>query len=177
MGRDVRDEFAVDECGVTSEGYHSLVPASRKSMYVGKTILLVVSAVILILFSFYLPKELPGFETYARIAPLLLLAMVAIYCLIAPVVFYRRYRYRIDEDKVDILKGVIYISHSMVPVERIHQVEVVRGPINRAFGLANVTITTAGGNVVLEYLEESVAEEIASILNEKIIIMLRSRDR
>ena len=90
--------------------------------------------------------------------------------------YYRRYRYRMDDDKVEVRKGIITITHDMVPIERVHQVNVSRGPINRRYGLANVLVTTAGGTVSLNYLEEDLAESIATKLNEKIIEMLKKRD-
>ena len=65
----------------------------------------------------------------------------------------------------------------MVPIERIHQVDVSRGPINRAFGLADVMITTAGGSVTIDHLEEDVAEDIAGRLNQSVVRMLKERDR
>ena len=72
--------------------------------------------------------------------------------------------------------GVIIRSHFLVPVERIHQVQVDKGPILRKFGLASVTVTTAGGIANLEYLDEPIAEDIAQNLNEKIIKMLKARE-
>ena len=63
----------------------------------------------------------------------------------------------------------------MVPIERVHQVDVNVGPINRVFGLADVGITTAGGEVKIQFLKEDVAESIASKLNDKIVRMLKER--
>jgi membrane protein YdbS with pleckstrin-like domain len=81
-----------------------------------------------------------------------------------------------DDDKVEIRRGIITITHSLVPIERIHQVQVAKGPINRMFGLANVNITTAGGIATMEYLDEEVAESIASKLNEYVVRLLKDRD-
>ncbi|MFA6710689.1 MAG: PH domain-containing protein, partial [Candidatus Methanomethylophilaceae archaeon] len=55
-----------------------------------------------------------------------------------------------------------------VPIERVHQVEVTRGPINNMLGLANVTVTTAGGTADIRFLEISEAERIAEELNSLI---------
>ena len=43
-------------------------------------------------------------------------------------------------------------------------------------GLANVSITTAGSSVTIDYLENRVAEEIISELNDIINSILRSRN-
>jgi hypothetical protein len=95
---------------------------------------------------------------------------------VVPVVFYARYRYNVGADRIDVLRGVLIIRHVVVPIERIHQVEVTRGPINNMFGLANVTITTAGGISSIEYLELDEAESIADKLNEKIVSILKERE-
>ena len=105
-----------------------------------------------------------------------ILVILAIYFIAAPQVFYRRYRYRIDDEKAEIRRGVIVISHTLVPIERIHQVQVAKGPINRMFGLANVNITTAGGTAVLEYLDIETAESVATKLNECVVGLLKDRD-
>ena len=104
-----------------------------------------------------------------------LAAILALYLLLSPPVFYRHYRYRMDDDCIEVRSGVIIRSHVLVPVERVHQVDVRKGPILRAFGLASVTVTTAGGSVSLQYLEEAVAEDLAAHLNEKVMSMLKAR--
>ena len=175
MDRKVRDEFAVDENGVTSDGYRRIVPASLRSMYIGRAIGLLISAAVFV--SLIVCSDV--FEEYAgpvRLVSMILLAVVAIYLLVSPIVFYRRYRYRLDDEKLEIRRGIITIRHILVPVERIHQVEVVRGPINRMFGLSDVVVTTAGGTVKVQFLEDGVAETIADSLNESVIRLLKSRD-
>jgi hypothetical protein len=108
--------------------------------------------------------------------------MVAVYVLIAtylifgPFVYYARYRYRINEDRIDIRRGIFIISHTVIPVERIHQLEVARGPINNLFKLADVTITTAGGIAKIQFLDLLVAEKTADSLNEYITEILRKRE-
>lgn len=175
MDRKVRDEFAVDENGVTSDGYRRIVPASLRSIYIGRAIGLLISAAV------FVPLIVCSdvFEEYAgpvRLVSMILLAVVAIYLLVSPIVFYRRYRYRLDDEKLEIRREIITIRHILVPVERIHQVEVVRGPINRMFGLSDVVVTTAGGTVKVQFLEDGVAETIADSLNESVIRLLKSRD-
>ena len=101
--------------------------------------------------------------------------ILLVYCAVGPFVFYKRYRYRMAEDKIEVRRGILYITHLLVPVERVHQVDVRVGPINRIFGLADVGITTAGGEVSLQFLEEDVAEGIATALNDKIVRMLKER--
>lgn len=118
----------------------------------------------------------PDSDSRVRYVAVAVYAIFLIYWLVGPEVFYRRYRYRIDDDKAEIRRGIIVITHSLVPIERIHQVQVNKGPINRLFGLANVIITTAGGVTTLELLDEDTAESIASKLNECVVKLLKDRD-
>lgn len=170
------DEFKVDSEGFTSDGYRRLESSSLKSMYIGNLIEFAIVAVIAAAAYFYAPRFVAPYEEITRMAILVLTALFAMYLLVGPQVFYRRYRYRIDDDKLEIRKGILVISHKLVPVERIHQVEVSRGPVNRMFGLANVNITTAGGTAVLEYLADDVAEGVAERLNQCVVSLLRERE-
>lgn len=47
MGFSTREEFAVDENGLTADGYRRLAPVSKKSMYVGNLIVIVIVAAVL----------------------------------------------------------------------------------------------------------------------------------
>ena len=169
------DRFKVDENGLTVDGYRCLEPESKRSMYLGNAITVAISAAIVLLIAMYGDSWLGDYHDIACIGLYVLLAVIVIYELIEPQITYMRYRYRMDEDKIDIRRGIVYITHEMVPIERVHQVDVNVGPINRAFGLADVGITTAGGEVKIQFLKEDVAESIASKLNDKIVRMLKER--
>ena len=169
------DEFAVDENGLTSDGYHRIVAASLKSMYIGRAICLIIVAASCLAVFFY-AHIFEGYENLVSMGALVASVAIAAYLLASPIVFYKRYRYRIDEDRLEIRRGIMTIRHILVPVERIHQVEVVRGPINRMFGLSDVMVTTAGGTVRIQFLEDAIAETIADSLNESVIKLLKSRD-
>jgi len=154
--------------------FRMLNPVSKKAMYVGNALSLALMVVVGAV-AVYMVKDSEWFTLVLSVYAVAIAAM-AVYELASPSIFYRHYRYRMDEDCIEVRRGVIFHSHTLVPVERIHQVNVSKGPILRKFGLADVTITTAGGVVTLQYLEEEIAEHIASNLNEKIVAMLRARE-
>ena len=170
------DRFKVDENGLTVDGYRCLEPESKRSMYLGNAITMVISAAIVLLIVMYGGSWLGDYYDIACIGLYVLLAVIVVYGLVEPQITYMRYRYRMDDDKIEVRRGIVYITHEMVPIERVHQVDVSEGPINRMYGLANVNITTAGGVVTIEYLKSDVAEAIASKLNEKVIKLLKERD-
>ncbi|MBE6523922.1 MAG: hypothetical protein E7Z65_03500 [Thermoplasmata archaeon] len=169
-------EFQVDESGMTADGYRVLNPASKKSMYLGNLITFAILAAAAGLVIYFSDTIFGESKDLGRAITIILLVLATVYLIFGPQVFYRRYRYRLDDDKVEIRRGIVIVTHTLVPIERIHQVQVGKGPINRLFGLADVNITTAGGTAKLEFLDEDTAESIASKLNEYVVKLLKERD-
>lgn len=165
----------VHETDAGGEGYRRLNRKCMVSMYIGHAI----SYAVLLAGYFFLKtfsQEFLGqYYNLVQLAALAVLAVALVYIVAAPPVYYARYRYQITEDKVDVRCGVLVIRHILVPIERVHQVEVSRGPINTLLGLADVTITTAGGDATIEYLEIKEAEKVADHLNNLIGRMLQNR--
>ena len=153
------------------EEFRMLDPVSRKAMYLGNMLELAIVILLVLPVTLFVP-EAADYLIYMWAC----VAAIAIYLLVRPVIFYNHYRYRMDDDCIETRRGVIFHAHVLVPVERIHQVEVSKGPILRRYGLAKVTVTTAGGTVTMEYLNEPIAEYIAANLNEKIIRLLKARE-
>lgn len=156
--------------------YKRLNPKSRVSMYIGKAIGLVIWAAIVVAAFTFFPQYLEDNNRFGFYAVLALSVIIVIYSLIEPIVYYARYRYVITDDCIDIRKGVIILRHIVVPIERVHQVEVVRGPINNIFGLADLHVTTAGGTAAIEYLDNDVADSIADDLKRIINTIVRDRN-
>ena len=165
-----------DETTIDSDisEFRMLNPVSKKAMYLSGAITIAV-AVAFAAFGLYVSDAVAAFPWVLPLA-VVVVVLIAAYELISPSIFYKHYRYRMDEDCIEVRRGVIFHSHTLVPVERIHQVNVSKGPILRKFGLADVTITTAGGVATLQFLDEEIAEYIASNLNDKIVAMLRARE-
>lgn len=143
--------------------YRTLNPKSMKSMRIGYLFVSVVFAIPAVVLSVIMGTN--DILFYFAILTVVLWIVFAALALIFPKIYYDHYRYYISEDRVDVRRGIIFLTHTVVPLERIHQVEVVSGPINRFYGLADVRITTAGGVAKIEYLEVDEAEKIADELN------------
>ena len=152
--------------------YNRLVPGSKKSMYVSH-ILIVIAMVAVAVFSGMFLKDVSMLATYIICG---VVAALSLFLLVRPVLYYRFYRYIITDDRIDVRQGVIVRTHTVVPIERLHQVEVIRGPINGLFGLANVNVTTAGGVAKIKFLENHVAESVVDGLNEVINKIVRERN-
>ncbi|MCI8610207.1 MAG: PH domain-containing protein [Firmicutes bacterium] len=102
--------------------------------------------------------------------------LLTAYLIGAPKVRYARYRYRIDEESIRVREGFLWINYSIVPIERLHKIELSQGPLARMFGLYTVTVTTAGGQVSIKFLKEEVANEIAEHL-KTVINQMASEER
>ena len=58
-----------------------------------------------------------------------------------------RYRYtffRVDDDRIEIRRGVVWRSVMQVPRSRVQHTDVNRGPVERSYGVATLVIFTAG---------------------------------
>ena len=108
-----------------------------------------------------------GSETGLVLA-LVCAALAIAYIIIVPIVRFKRYRYLIETDRIEIVEGVFFIKRTLVPIDRIHQISVSRGPIDSAFGVAKVSVITAGATATFRFLDEEKADEIALHLNTRI---------
>lgn len=87
---------------------------------------------------------------------------------VSPYFRFHRYRYSITDDFIDIYEGYIFVERNIVPLERLHKMQTLRGPIDRIFKVAKVVVTTAGGDVTLRFLDEEKADFIAESLSKRI---------
>jgi putative membrane protein len=59
--------------------------------------------------------------------------------------YYRRFRYRVAGETLDIESGVVSRRQREIPLGRIQNVDVGQNPVQRALGIASVSVETAGG--------------------------------
>ena len=105
-------------------------------------------------------------------------AFAAVYIVIAPKIRYERYRYCIDDEAIRVRRGLLWIKEDVVPIERLHKLQTSQGPLDRIFKLSAVNVTTAGGDITIKFLKESIAAEIAEALKKKINeIAIKEREK
>ncbi len=72
----------------------------------------------------------------------------AVYKLISALVYpplaWKHFGYRVTDQVLEIRSGVFWKLCQQVPLSRLQHVDLQRGPIERSFGLATLTIFTAG---------------------------------
>ncbi|HEX2180988.1 MAG TPA: PH domain-containing protein [Rubrobacteraceae bacterium] len=78
---------------------------------------------------------------------------------VVPGLRWRRWRYEIRDDEVDLQRGILWISRTLVPLARIQHVDTRSGPLQRRFGLATVVFYTAAGPNSIPELSAPVAAE------------------
>jgi uncharacterized protein len=98
------------------------------------------------------------------------------YFFIVPPIRFRRYKYLIADDRIEIVEGILFVTRTIVPIDRIHQIDIKRGPLDNAVGVAKVIVTTAGSAAVFRFLEPERAETVALYLNESISRKLKAKE-
>ncbi|MBB4935352.1 hypothetical protein F4561_006246 [Lipingzhangella halophila] len=81
---------------------------------------------------------------------------------------YRVHRWETTDDAVYTLAGWLWQEWRVAPMSRIQTVDTQRGPLQRLFGLATITVTTASaaGALRIDGLDAERAAEIAERLTE-----------
>ena len=94
--------------------------------------------------------------------------VAAVAAAMVPVVRYRRWRYALRERDVWIRKGVLWVTVSVIPYQRLQFVDTRQGPLDRLFGLAQLVVHTAalGTSGRLPGLDAEVAERLRERLAE-----------
>ncbi|GAA5046449.1 PH domain-containing protein [Erythrobacter westpacificensis] len=85
---------------------------------------------------------LPAPWTWAPMIVPLLVALVMV--LLIPMKRYRSRGYHISDDRLRVVKGVMFHADTVVPFSRVQHLDVEQGPLERAFGISRLILHTAG---------------------------------
>ena len=61
------------------------------------------------------------------------------------VLYWARFEFRVGKDEIRIDSGILNRRHRSIPFDRIQDVDIVQGPLDRLLGLAEVRFETGGG--------------------------------
>lgn len=107
------------------------------------------------------PSELFSFGTLAAVATL-------VFAAVSGWVQWDRTLYRVDATGLQLRRGVLRVNQTWLPAERVQAVDVVRGPVQRLFGVVELHVQSAGGGreaeVVLPALSVAAAAEVRALL-------------
>jgi uncharacterized protein len=93
-------------------------------------------------------------------------ALVVLSVGVMPGLRWRRWRYEIRPDEVDLQRGIFWIARTLVPLARIQHVDTRQGPLQRRFGLATVVFYTAAGPNQIPELSTPVAADVRDRIAE-----------
>ena len=137
-----------------------VVSAWRIGGIISTLIIAIIMAVGVILLGIYMGS----WATWILIAVTILAVYFAVNVIIVPAVRYNRWRFDVTESEIDIYYGIIVRKRIIIPLVRVQFTDTEQGPIKKAFGLAEVTINTAGGEQTIPGL----LDEDADALRDKV---------
>lgn len=98
----------------------------------------------------------------------IVLAIGIPYMIVMPLWRYRVHRWEVTEDAVYTRTGWLWQEWRIAPMSRIQTVDTERGPLEQAFRLSSVTVTTASaaGPLKIRGLDHEVAANLVERLTE-----------
>lgn len=120
-----------------------------------------------------LPQLVGALVVAELTAPLLLTGAVTlvvgvVHLLVVPRWRYAVHRWEVTDDAVHTLSGYLRLEWRIAPISRIQTVDTDQGPLQRAFSLSSVTVTTASasGALHIDGLDTDEAAALAHRLTE-----------
>jgi uncharacterized protein len=104
--------------------------------------------------------------------PSLLVPLLALISLsVAPQRIYSHLGYRLTERLLQVVRGWMFHTDTIVPFVRVQHIDVTRGPVEKLFGTATLVVHTAGTHnsvVNLPGLAPETAAEIRNVIREHV---------
>jgi len=111
--------------------------------------------------SFLLLDRVVDAPTLVSAVPWLVWAMFAVMIgLVLPDIRWRRWRYEITEREVDLQRGLLIVTRTLVPLARVQHVDTQQRPLERWQGLSTVIFYTAAGPNRIPALATPRADEV-----------------
>lgn len=77
-----------------------------------------------------------------------------------PYLSWKNWRYAVDEKEIDLKRGVIVKTRTLIPLSRVQHVDTRQGPLLRWYNLASVTISTAATTHEIPALDAQIADRV-----------------
>lgn len=118
-------------------------------------------------FASYALLQWTGAPVYLAVLPALVAVVLAVVLVfVGPSLLWQRWRYEIREREVDLQRGFISVTRTLVPMARVQHVDTRQGPLQRRYGLATVVFYTAAGANEIPQLASSTAAEVRDRIAE-----------
>lgn len=99
------------------------------------------------------------------VVPVVLLAAFLI--IRVPLRRYHARGYDMGADRLRVVRGILFRSDTVVPFGRIQHIDVNQGPLQRAYGIATLTVHTAGTHNASVHLP-GIGNDVALAMREEI---------
>jgi membrane protein YdbS with pleckstrin-like domain len=104
---------------------------------------------------------------YLAVLPFLGAAALAVLLVVVlPPLLWRRWRYEIRPLEVDLQRGLLRVTRTLVPMTRVQHVDTRHGPLQRRLGLSTVVFYTAAGPNEIPQLAQDTAAEVRDRIAE-----------
>ncbi len=137
-----------DEAALTR--LHPNYPWALRVQMLGTWVPLVIGALVLEFVAKEVIAEKPDAAFLAMVPQGALSGTVMLLALLALIFLpQRRYNargYHMSADRLRVVRGVLWHSDTVVPFGRVQHIDVHQGPVERFFGLATLTLHTAGNH-------------------------------
>ncbi|UII56210.1 PH domain-containing protein [Cytobacillus spongiae] len=100
----------------------------------------------------------PKWIIAVALAFLMIFAYLSVFFI--PTVKWKRWRYEVREQEIELQHGVFIIKRTLVPMVRVQHVDTRQGPLLRKYRLATVTVSTAATVHEIPALDVTEAEEL-----------------
>ena len=94
------------------------------------------------------------------------LVLATLLVFVLPSLLWRRWRYEIRPLEVDLQRGLVRVTRTLVPMARVQHVDTQRGPLQRRLGLSTVVFYTAAGPNEIPQLASGRATEVRDRIAE-----------
>ncbi|WP_100330089.1 PH domain-containing protein [Bacillus xiapuensis] len=100
-------------------------------------------------------------------APLIILGLLTAFLFIylMPKLRWKRWRYEVREQEIELQHGVFIIRRTLIPMIRVQHVDTEQGPILKRYGLSEIKISTAATVHEIPAVEMAEAEEMRQVIS------------
>lgn len=143
------------------------LPEEAKFVWrVGNVITWLILCSLLATASFFLRNEIPIPQIVILYTVISLVVLYLIMTLSLPIFRWRRYRYAVSNDFIEMQKGVFFLKYTILPIKRVQHIVVKEGPILRSKGVASLSIHTAATTHSIPVLKKDEAIELRNLIAE-----------
>lgn len=98
------------------------------------------------------------------------IVVIILYLIIGSIIIPRYqfliFKYNLSDEEIVVRKGLWFITTTKIPLFRIQNVEIQEGIIMRKYNLANVNLSTAGGNTEVILISKQEANIIKQFIRD-----------